>query len=483
MVHLHVHSWFSFGGGASSPQVLAERAAVLGQSALALTDDWSLAGAVQHARACREYGLRAIFGARVRVAGLSLVLLCADNAGYANLCDLLTLAHRERLKPTLDPADLQDKCEGLFGLVDLSPPLLGAQWKVLRRAVSFLRSVFGTRLFVELVHHHEEGDSARIAQLVAIANSWQLPVVATNAVCHARPEDWVLFDALCCAHRGLTVAQNHPDRPRNEAAFLCARKYFHDLVDLGLPAQAIANSELVAAQCNVEILSPVVVPPQAELPEGVEAGKYLRQLCNSGFRKRFPSGSAAGVEVLKRELATIHHLQLDEFFLVVREVVAFARSRGIRCCGRGSAANSLVSYLLGITEVDPLRHKLLFERFLHEGRRGMPDIDVDFETHRRHEVIAWMETRFGAQHTAMTANVVTFRLRLATREMAKVLGFPLASIDRLSKLLPSASARHIGEHRKELALALCGGTESTALDILCELVQQLHGCPRHLSLH
>ena len=162
MVHLHVHSWFSFGGGASSPQVLAERASVLGQSALALTDDWSLAGAVQHARACREYGLKAIFGARVCVAGLSLVLLCADNAGYANLCDLLTLAHRERLNPTLDPTDLQDKCEGLFCLVDFSPPLLGAQWKVLRRAVGFLRSIFGTRLFVELVHHHHEGDSARL---------------------------------------------------------------------------------------------------------------------------------------------------------------------------------------------------------------------------------------------------------------------------------------------------------------------------------
>jgi DNA polymerase III alpha subunit len=126
---------------------------------------------------------------------------------------------------------------------------------------------------------------------------------------------------------------------------------------------------------------------------------------------------------LRREVEVVSHLELEEFFLVVREVVAFARSRGIRCCGRGSAANSLIAYLLGITEVDPLRHHLLFERFLHEGRRGMPDIDVDFESHRRGEVIAWMSGRWGDEHTAMTANLNTFRLRSAVRDMGKVLGF------------------------------------------------------------
>jgi error-prone DNA polymerase len=186
---------------------------------------------------------------------------------------------------------------------------------------------------------------------------------------------------------------------------------------------------------------------------------------------------------LKKELNIIIHLGLEEFFLVVREVVEFARSRAIRCSGRGSAANSVVAYVLGITEVCPIQHRLLFERFLHEGRRGMPDIDVDFDSARRDEVITWMIDKWGVEHTAMTANVCTFRLRSAVREVAKTLGFPIAAINKTGKLLPHSNVRHVRDYRRELAVGLCDGRETPAIETLCGLVEQLADCPRHLSLH
>lgn len=477
MVHLHCHSWFSFEAGASSPRALCERAASLGHSALALTDDWTLAGAVQHGRECRKLGIKAVYGARVLVEEVELVLLCANAEGYANLCDLLTHAHRERLNPQLAIEDLRERSGGLFALADVRVLIGRGESARLRRVLSELKSLFEARLFLELVHHWHNGDGRAMRQIEAIAQTNQLRVVATNAVRHAAPSEFVLFDALSCVRLGLQVGQSHPERPTNEAAFLCDQKYFERL---GFSCSSLANSEAITRECEVKLLAPEVTPPPARVPDGVKPRVYLRKLCSVGFQRRFPNGGAHAVRVLEHELKVIGALELDEFFLVVREVVEFARGCGIRCSGRGSTANSLVAYLLGITEVDPISHKLLFERFLHEGRRGMPDIDVDFDTSRRNEVIRWMNRRWGEAHTAMTANVVTFRLRLAVREMAKVLGYPLPLIDRATKLLPSSSVRHIREHRRELAVVL---GDSPALDVLCDLVEKLHGCPRHLSLH
>ncbi|MEO6906513.1 MAG: hypothetical protein ABI210_01355 [Abditibacteriaceae bacterium] len=301
--------------------------------------------------------------------------------------------------------------------------------------------------------------------------------VATNAVRHATLHDYRTYDALVCAQHAITVAQGHPDRPINDAAFLCPEKYF---CWAGLPHDAIANTDAIARECDVNLLSPEVTPPHARLPEGRGAHDYLKELCPQGYRQRYPRGNKAAVAQVKKELGIIGKLELDEFFLVVREVINFARNRNIRCSGRGSAANSLVAYLLGITAVDPLKHKLLFERFLHEGRTGMPDIDVDFDTSRRAEVIAWMHERWGEAHTAMTANVVTFRLRMAVREMGKVLGFPLPLLDHATKLLPHSGTKYVREFKAELAEAL---GDSPALEMLCSLVESLDECPRHLSLH
>ncbi|BCM94537.1 error-prone DNA polymerase (plasmid) [Abditibacteriota bacterium] len=492
VTHLHVRSWFSFGAGASSPALLARLAAHHGQSALALTDTCTFAGAVRHARACRFLGLRSLFGASVEVEGSPQVLLCANGEGHANACDLLTTAHRraaergDRKHPHLLLDDLRGHTDGLFCLGGSHESALyqlldARQWSKARAWAAQLAQLFPGRFFIELVHNEREGDTERLRQLLELAEVLGLPTVATNAVRHATPPEYALFDALTCMRLGLNVAQNHPQRPRNSSAFLCDEKR---LLHLGLPLISLANSDAIARECHVDLTPGEVTPPRANVPDGMTATSYLKRLCVEGLKARGLGTSRAAKEQVRREVETVSKLELEEFFLVVREVVAFARSRGIRCSGRGSAANSLIAYLLGITEVDPLRHHLLFERFLHEGRRGMPDIDVDFETHRRAEVIAWMHERWGEEHTAMTANTVTFRLRSAVRDMGKVLGFPLPLLDSVTKYLPHSSARHALEFRGELGPLLGDGP---ALSVLLGLCAALHdgedACPRHLSLH
>ena len=492
MTHLHTRSWFSFGAGASSPHILARLAARHGQSALALTDTHTLAGAVRHARACEVFGLRPLFGATIQVENHPLVVLCADGEGYANACDLLTRAHLraaqsgDRKRPHLLLDDLRGRTEGLFclggGHQSALYQLLDAhQWSKARAWSKQLGEVFPGRFFLEMVHHEHAGDSERLRSLLEMAETLKLPTVATNAVRHATRPEYALFDALTCMRLGLNVAHNHRERPRNSSAFLCDESH---LLKLGLPPMSLANSDAIARECHVDLTPGEVTPPHALLPDGLSATDFLKRLCVEGLHGRGLWTSKAAKTQLKREVETVSHLELEEFFLVVREVVAFARSRGIRCCGRGSAANSLIAYLLGITEVDPLRHHLLFERFLHEGRRGMPDIDVDFETHRRSEVIAWLGQRWGEEHTAMTANTVTYRLRSAVRDMGKVLGFPLPLLDAATKFLPHTSVRYAGEFRSELAGALGDGI---ALDVLLGLCTALHdgeeACPRHFSLH
>jgi error-prone DNA polymerase len=488
MVHLHVHSWYSFLAGASSPQALVQAAAEAGQTALALTDTHTLAGAVQHAKACRAAGIKAVFGATIEVDGFPLVLLCADREGYADLCDLLALAHANRLQPHLNSEQLQDRTDGLICLTGdrwgyVATHVRENHYLQARRFLSALKPLFPDRLFVELTHHRRPGDGHMIECLTALADDFTLPVVAANGVRHAGREGYALYDALTCARLGITIADPHLLRPVNDQAYLRSES---QMQWLGFSKTALANSDAIAALCDVDLLPDRVTPPTAHLPPGVEAGDYLRDLCCAAMARKYRSQNERqkANAILERELFVINELVLPEFFLVVREVIEAARVRGIRCSGRGSAANSVVAYLLGITGVCPIRHKLLFERFLHTGRKGMPDIDVDFETHRRQEVISWMAQRFGEEHIAMTANVITFRLRLAVREMAKVLGYPLCLIDRLSKVLPHASARRVREHRKEIALVL---GESLLLEILLCLVERFHDgfavCPRHLSLH
>jgi len=511
LIHLHTRSWFSFLGGGSSPDALVQRAAVLGQPALALTDRHGVYGAVRFAAACKRMGVRPVFGATVdvlpgpRQAAAPLVLLVEDRAGYANLCRLLSLCHNTPLSSPGQPAASQSaperslrplaltELEGLTGgLLCLTGGPEGYLARLLegRRLndggvwLRALSALFPGSLYVELVHADRPGEAVRLKREARMAQEMGVPTVVTNAVRFATPTDFARYDALTCVRLGITVGDPHPERPVNDRAYLCSAEDVArwlgplDVDVLG----ALERTHEVASRCLLDILPGEVTPPTALLPEGQNPDQYLRNLCEDALPKRYPDDQAQARKQMEHELTVVGELELSEFFLVVREVTHYARTHGIRNAGRGSAANSILAYLLGITTVDPIRHRLLFERFLHRGRKGMPDIDVDFDSDRREEVIAWLEERFGADHCAMTATIQTYQLKGAVREMMKVLGWDLKLIDKLGRSISYwDTLEALRARRSEFEEVLGGPTP--LLDVLFKLVEGLLGCPRHLGLH
>ena len=341
-----------------------------------------------------------------------------------------------------------------------------------------LLDIFGPRLSIELAHHRRLGDDRRVRLLLGVSRRTNVPTVVTGDVRYATPEEYRRYDLVTCIRTGTTVFDAHPDRPTNAEAFLTRREELERRLPI---PEAFDRAADLAEMCRVDLIPGEITPPAADLPSGADPDAHLRRLCAEAFPRRYrpEERQAAGAQV-RRELEVIRDLGLAEFFLVVHEVVAEARRRRIRCAGRGSAANSIVAYLLGITAVDPLAHDLLFERFLHRGRRGTPDIDVDFDSDRRDEVIAWMEERFGSAQTAMTATLITYRLRSALRDTAKALGWPMDAVNRLGKAVPHASARRAPEHRASIERVLGRGP---LVDTLVEAAAALDGCPRYLGLH
>ena len=507
-VHLHTRSWFSFRAGGSGPVDLVQRAAHLGQPALALTDRHGVYGTVRFHKACRDAGVHAVLGAEVLVDDAPLVLLARDAGGYRDLCQLLTRAHLTaagiallddgQMPPdTSDPLPTDRRTVPSVTLTDLatlSARLLcltggrdGHLWhclahrryKAAQHWLGTLHDVFGDTLYVELTHGLLPEDGRVALRLHDLATAEGVPLVVTNDVRFATPLHWQRYDLLTCMRLNHPVAEPHQQRPRNAEAYLKSAAQLQRL--LPFCPDAFERTVEVAERCRVDLVPEYITPPSANLPEGISANKLLVDLCGAGLDRLYqPAGQAAAQAQLHKELDIICGLELEEFFLVVREVVAEAKSRGIRCAGRGSAANSIVAYLLGITAVDPIRHNLLFERFLHGGRKGTPDIDLDFDSDRRDEVISWMEQRFGIEQTAMTATLITYKLRLALRDVAKALGWPMTKVDQLSQSVPSGLARDVAEHRRTITKVL--GT-SPLTELLLLRVADLHLCPRHLGLH
>jgi error-prone DNA polymerase len=455
---------------------------------MALTDWLGVSGAVQFQDAAKDSRIRAVIGAEIPLeAGGAIVLLCMTNDGYTNLNRLLTRAWT-RKDPHLEWNDLEE-CNAdlilltggyrspLRGLLEAAQPHTALEW--LARAAR----TFAGRTLVELVGHHQPGDARMIAKLAGLARTARVPPVVTGEALYALSEDMPLYDAVTCARLKITVADEHEERPVNDHAHLKARA---DLERLIYGAQAFDNTLAVAERCTVNLLPGEIRAPGAQLPNGVSADEELERLCRAGLSWRYradrhsPERRKQAREQMARELETIAHLDLSEFFLVVHEVVQFARSRGIRHAGRGSAANSICAYLLGITGVDPLEQHLLFERFLHSDRRGTPDIDIDFQSDRRPEVIAWLEQRFKG-HTAMTANYVTYGARSALADIGKVLGYDLERIRKGTKLVPMfARPRDVRQYRRDLE-AIHGA--SPLLEILLTIAERLDGVPRHLGQH
>ncbi len=460
-VELRCRSAFSFLAGASLPEDLVERAAVLGYDALALADVRGVYGAPRFFQAARRAGLRALVGAEVPVAGAgSLWLLVEERAGYKNLCRLLTAGALGRAKgeALVTWTEVEEHAAGLHCLAGgAEGPLAGTD---AAPNLARLRAIFGPRLAVD-VHRHGERAGERLARRLAdLAAAHRVPVVATNDVRHA------------AGRRLLANAERHLKPPAEMAAL------FRDMPD------TIRQSRRIAERCAFTLADLGYRFPEFPLAAGETPIDHLRALTYGGARDRYRTISPTVRTQLEHELGMIERLDLAGYFLIVWDIVRFCRERGILCQGRGSAANSAVCYALGITAVDPVGMGLLFERFLSEERGEWPDIDLDLPSgDRREEVIQYVYRRYGERGAAMTATVISYRTRSAVREAGKALGLSLEQVDRLARLL-RAHGWH-DEHDELAAQLRAGGVDPEAprIGLLVEIVRQMQGLPRHLGQH
>ncbi|MBF8732915.1 error-prone DNA polymerase [Pseudomonas guariconensis] len=470
---LHCLSNFSFQRGASSADELFKRAKALGYQALAITDECTLAGIVRAWQAARQEGVRLIVGSEVQLhGGAKLVLLVESLEGYQNLCALITRARRRSEKGTyqLLREDLQAHCQGLLALWVAQPGDAPANGL-------WLKSLFGECLWLAVHLHRGWDDARRLQQLHTLADQVGIRAVACGDVhMHVRGRR-ALQDCMTAIRQHCTLAE------AGRYLYPNGERHLRTLTELGelYPADLLAETQVIANRCRFGLDELKYQYPSEVVPQGHTPASWLRHLCQSRLPERWPQGaSREALETLDNELQLITELGYESYFLTVYDIVDFARKQGILCQGRGSAANSVVCFVLGITELDPMEHRLLFERFLSRERNEPPDIDVDFEHDRREEVIQYVFRRYGRDRAALTAVVNTYHAAGAIRDVARALGLPADQVDALAKCCGRWSDRIPDAQR----LAEAGfEAQSPSLQRILVLAGQLIGFPRHLSQH
>jgi error-prone DNA polymerase len=490
---LQCASNFSFLRGASHPEQLVARAVELGYHALAITDECSVAGVVRAHGEAKQHGLQLIVGTQFRVQGqggslpgsFRLIALAMDREGYGNLCELITLARSREQKGsyridaqdfTQPPASLAH-LRGLPGCLLLLAPAYGIAPEVLHRQAGWLRASFGERARLALTLLYRGEDDTHKAVVLQAAALHGLKVAATGDVCMHLRSRKRLQDVLSAIRAGEPVAQCGRRLFANAEQHLRSRLRLANLY----PPETLAETLALAQQCTFSLTELRYEYPDELVPAGHTASSYLREQTWMGAHRRFPTGIPAKVQQqIEHELTLIAEMGYEPYFLTVYDIVRFARSRHILCQGRGSAANSSVCYCLGITEVDPARGNLLFERFISKERNEPPDIDVDFEHQRREEVIQYIYEKYGRHRAALTGVVITYRPKSAIRETGKALGIDPQIVDRLAK------SHRWWDNREQLAQRFidCGmDPDSLMAQQWLQLAGELMGFPRHLSQH
>jgi error-prone DNA polymerase len=472
---LHCLSAFSFQRGASTPDELFDRAKALGYRALAITDECSLAGIVRAFEASRRTGVPLIIGSELCIEdGTRLVLLVADASGYVDLCHLITTARRRASKGQYRACieDVQALGDGIRLLwlppAQTSDELMPPMW---------LQEFAAAHVWMALECHHGTDDAARLAHLRQCAMRLRWPLLAAGDVhMHVRRRR-ALQDVLTAIRHHTTLTEAGFRLFPNGERHLRTRQALTAIY----PADALAETLRLAEQCQFQLDSLRYCYPQEVVPAGFTADAWLRHLTWQGAQWRWPAGVPEKVTAqLEHELSLIAELGYAAYFLTVQDLVRFARQRGILCQGRGSAANSAVCFALGVTEVDPTRINLLFERFVSRERNEPPDIDIDFEHERREEVLQYVFSRYGRARAALTAVAISWRGRSAMREVAKVLGFAPDQIDELARSMDRWGDRPPHpDYLRERGF----DPETPLMRRLIACVSELIGFPRHLSQH
>ena len=476
-------SAFSFQRGASTPEELVEAAAKRGYRAIAITDEASLAGAVRALRAAEALAptraIKLILGARFTLDdGVTLVILVRNRGGYTELCRLITVARRQAAKGCyrITRADLEaatlDDC-WLLWLADYNSAPTPAVFALL----AWLATRYPHRGRIALALHRRAHDAAHRERLERLRAQYGLPIVAVGDVyMHSRARR-ALQDVFTALRLGTTVAEAGLALAANGERYLRSIQGIASLY----PAASIAATLRIAGDCDFSLREIRYNYPAELVPPNSTAAEHLRRLVEKGCARRWPKGTRPEIRVqIEKEMVLIESKNYPHYFLTVHDIVAFARRQHILCQGRGSAANSVVCFCLGITEVDPTRHELLFERFISEERNEPPDIDVDFEHERREEVIQYVYAKYGRTRAALAATVIHYRPRSAMRDVARALGLSLDQIDTLAASLSRRSDD--GSIEAQLDERGIDVGEKTLHQILA-LMDTLIGFPRHLSQH
>ena len=503
--HLHVHTEYSLLDGSSKIKELAVRAKELGMDSMAITDHGAMYGVIDFYRAAREAGIKPILGCEVYVAPGSrfdrenvhgedryyhLVLLAENNEGYQNLMKIVSKGYVDGCyyKPRVDMEFLKTYHKGIIALSaclagEVPRFLARGLYEEAKEAVLKYQEIFGRgNYFLELQDHGIPMQRQVNQGIIRLSRELDIPLAATNDCHYINAEDWEAHDILLCIQTGKKVADENRMRYEGGQYYVKSEEEMRELFSY-IP-EAIDNTAKIAERCNVEIEFGVTKLPRYEVPEGYDSWGYLNHLCSEGFKERYPEDDGTLKERLEYELGVIKSMGYVDYFLIVWDFINFARSHGIAVGpGRGSAAGSIVSYCLKITNIDPIRYQLLFERFLNPERVSMPDIDVDFCYERRQEVIDYVVEKYGKDQVAQIVTFGTLAARGVIRDVGRVMDLPYSLCDQVSKMVPA-------ELNITLDLALKKNPELKGLydtdeqvHKLIDMSRRLEGLPRHTSMH
>ena len=501
--HLHVHTEYSLLDGSSKIKELVQYAKKLGMKHLAITDHGVMFGVVDFYKACLEEGIHPVIGCEVYVAVKSrlskegredasyrhLVLLAENQTGYQNLIKLVSLGFTEGYyyKPRVDKELLAQYHEGIIALSAclagvIARPLLDESYDAAKEEALWYRSVFGADNFFLELQDHGIADQRRVNQgLLRMSKETGIPLVATNDSHYTYPEDREAHDILLCIQTGKKVQDE--DRLRYEEGYYL-RSPEKMAERFPYAPEAISNTVRIAERCQVDFVFHDLKLPQYDVPDGLPADQYLRQLVEQGLKQRYPVITETVRQRVEHEMSIIESMGYVDYFLIVWDYIHFAKTHGISVGpGRGSAAGSIVAYCLNITTIDPLQYDLVFERFLNPERVSMPDIDVDFCYRRRQEVIDYVIQKYGEDRVAQIVTFGTMAARLVIRDVGRVLDMPYGDVDKVAKMIPAELGITI-----ELALTknpeLKDLYQSDAqVRHLIDMSKRLEGLPRHCSTH
>lgn len=496
--HLHVHTEYSLLDGACRLAPLVERAKDLGQTALAITDHGALYGAVEFYSLCKAAGIKPIIGCEVYVAensrlektrrGFSpyhLTLLCADNVGYRNLCRLVSdsFINGQCEAPRCDKETLARYADGLIALSGCGdgeiPRLLEQNRRgEAREAAQWYADVFTAGFYLEIQNHKTERDKKLCAGLRALAEETGLPLCPTNDVHYITPDDSFTQKVLSCIGQGKRLSDSNPaELPTDEYYLKSAEE-----MRLLFSEKELAVTAEIAEKCSAEFEFGVTKLPLFTAEGVTDNSAYFRRLCRKGAEKRYGEINGEISRRLEHELEIIEKMGFVDYYLIVWDFVRYAKSRDIPVGpGRGSGAGSLCAYCMGITDIDPLRYNLLFERFLNPERISMPDFDIDFCNERRGEVIEYVKRRYGADHVAQIIAFDTMKAKGAIRDAARVMGMPQSVSDAAARLIPSFNSTLAEEAENGELAKLCAQNDEARRVV--RVARSIEGMPRHTTVH